>query len=380
MNKILVEVSVGELFDKISILEIKKEKIKDPKKLKHINDEYNILDEQLNFESHAADTLKSCWYKWNKFRLWSGRKWGLNTSTIMLLFRTMVLTKLLYASPIWLYKNIAKFRDFWSRVILTLSGAMFHPPRLITELALQLPPLNITLDIVTTKFILKCLSCQDDTTSCILQIQENIKHPYYIHTILAKKYLAWKSTQKSNVMPISLYNQEAKDLVYTKQDMSAYLSYTWTKRVANQLDVHVPRQLINLSGFSNLSLFTRSSNRITDCLLMDYIHGRSTDFQNFAFTLKKDDSPTSPICKMCNMTSDSPFHQLFSCTTFQGIERYSLEDCLNLDKELYLYEIIFPQSAELLTKFKDMILYIKSFHDAGNTREMERTLTHLSEQ
>ena len=47
MNKILVEVSVGELFDKISILEIKKEKIKDPKKLKHINDEYNVLDEQL---------------------------------------------------------------------------------------------------------------------------------------------------------------------------------------------------------------------------------------------------------------------------------------------------------------------------------------------
>ena len=32
MNKILVEVSVGELLDKISILEIKKEKIKDPEK------------------------------------------------------------------------------------------------------------------------------------------------------------------------------------------------------------------------------------------------------------------------------------------------------------------------------------------------------------
>ena len=46
MNKILVEVSVGELLDKISILEIKKEKIKDPEKLKFINDEYNILCEQ----------------------------------------------------------------------------------------------------------------------------------------------------------------------------------------------------------------------------------------------------------------------------------------------------------------------------------------------
>jgi len=46
MNKILVEVSVGELLDKISILEIKKEKIKDPEKLKYINDELQILQEQ----------------------------------------------------------------------------------------------------------------------------------------------------------------------------------------------------------------------------------------------------------------------------------------------------------------------------------------------
>ena len=48
MNKILVEVSVGELLDKISILEIKKEKIKDSEKLKFINDEYNVLKDQLD--------------------------------------------------------------------------------------------------------------------------------------------------------------------------------------------------------------------------------------------------------------------------------------------------------------------------------------------
>ena len=48
MNKILVEVSVGELLDKISILEIKQEKIKDPEKLKFINNEHSILKDQLN--------------------------------------------------------------------------------------------------------------------------------------------------------------------------------------------------------------------------------------------------------------------------------------------------------------------------------------------
>ena len=48
MNKILVEVSVGELLDKISILVIKQEKIKDTEKLKFINEEHSILKDQLN--------------------------------------------------------------------------------------------------------------------------------------------------------------------------------------------------------------------------------------------------------------------------------------------------------------------------------------------
>ena len=47
MNKIIVEVSIGELLDKISILEIKQEKIKDTEKLKFINNEHSILKSQL---------------------------------------------------------------------------------------------------------------------------------------------------------------------------------------------------------------------------------------------------------------------------------------------------------------------------------------------
>ena len=57
MNKILVEVSVGELLDKISILEIKKEKIKDSKKLKFINDEHAILKGQLDQNMNSDDKL-----------------------------------------------------------------------------------------------------------------------------------------------------------------------------------------------------------------------------------------------------------------------------------------------------------------------------------
>ena len=57
MNKILVEVSVGELLDKISILEIKKEKIKDLEKLKFVNDEYSVLKDQLNKNVKSDEKL-----------------------------------------------------------------------------------------------------------------------------------------------------------------------------------------------------------------------------------------------------------------------------------------------------------------------------------
>ena len=57
MNKIIVEVSIGELLDKISILEIKQEKIKDPEKLKFISNEYLILKEQLKNNIKSDDKL-----------------------------------------------------------------------------------------------------------------------------------------------------------------------------------------------------------------------------------------------------------------------------------------------------------------------------------
>ena len=59
MNKIIVEVSVGELLDKISILEIKQDKIKDPEKLNFINNEHSILINQLKKNVKSDDKLNA---------------------------------------------------------------------------------------------------------------------------------------------------------------------------------------------------------------------------------------------------------------------------------------------------------------------------------
>ena len=59
MNKIIAEVSIGELLDKISILEIKQEKIKNPEKLKFINNEHSILKDQLENNVKSDDKLNN---------------------------------------------------------------------------------------------------------------------------------------------------------------------------------------------------------------------------------------------------------------------------------------------------------------------------------
>ena len=69
MNKILVEVSVGELLDKISILEIKKERITDPESTKFIKNEYSILKDQLNKNIKHDESLDKLFNKLKKINI-----------------------------------------------------------------------------------------------------------------------------------------------------------------------------------------------------------------------------------------------------------------------------------------------------------------------
>ena len=72
MNKILVEVSVGELLDKISILEIKKKKIKNSEKLYLIKEEYDILKVQFDNNVKSDNKINELFHSLKKIneKLW----------------------------------------------------------------------------------------------------------------------------------------------------------------------------------------------------------------------------------------------------------------------------------------------------------------------
>ena len=62
-KKILSEISAGELLDKISILEIKLEKIKNKANQEEINKEYKILKEVQNSSIEVTEKLKTLFKK-----------------------------------------------------------------------------------------------------------------------------------------------------------------------------------------------------------------------------------------------------------------------------------------------------------------------------
>ena len=57
MSKILTEISAGELLDKLSILEIKLNKIKNPALLQEIKNEYNIINEAKNKNITSSEEI-----------------------------------------------------------------------------------------------------------------------------------------------------------------------------------------------------------------------------------------------------------------------------------------------------------------------------------
>ena len=57
MSKILTEISAGELLDKLSILEIKLNKIKNPALLQEIKKDYNIINEAKNKNIHSSNEI-----------------------------------------------------------------------------------------------------------------------------------------------------------------------------------------------------------------------------------------------------------------------------------------------------------------------------------
>ena len=118
MNKIYTEISVGELIDKITILEIKKKKISDANSLVEINKEYSALTDSLEKNIKLNDGLKKLWEELKDVNI---KLWNVEDGK-----RLAEKNKKFDQNFIELARNVYKFNDERARIkskINELSGS-----------------------------------------------------------------------------------------------------------------------------------------------------------------------------------------------------------------------------------------------------------------
>ena len=266
-----------------------------------------IIDSLLSFRQHAKLILSRCWHRWFQLSQHTTRSKGLNTSSLILLFKTCVLTILLYASPIWLDGNLEVFRDFMSRATLKIIGAQFHPPKMLTYTILGLPPLELLHLRIVIKFVLKCLFQQDDTTARIFQIEESPGHPFYKHITEVKDFLKNKfdvlQQLRNRDLQLSSLNQD--HFKYEKNEVLFYICKRWDSNICSNLPSILIKDPYSVEDSEELqkrlapyiktgntlrsTLFKRCDRRYENTQVADFLHGRSLRFQNFAHTILKID-------------------------------------------------------------------------------------------
>ena len=200
-------------------------------------------------------------------------------SSLKMLFKTVVLTKLLYAAPIWLNDNLDTFKDFYARVLLKISGSTHHPPRDLTSVALGIPPLEISYKMVTIKFIIKALTSDPFMQGLILQLEEAKAHRYQHHIDEIRKFLTWtRGSNELNRSKIDLLTSVHNGVVsYSKDEITRFMDFTWNKHLLLNPRIN-PGEILNNIDERSKKLFPRYSSRSTDTKVMSLLHGHDITF------------------------------------------------------------------------------------------------------
>ena len=86
---------------------------------------------------------------------------GLKQATLIKLYKTLVLPRLLYAAPVWARKHTQALSRFQYTALKLILGTNTNFNQLAAEILCSLPPMQLQIDIITIKFGVKLSQHQD---------------------------------------------------------------------------------------------------------------------------------------------------------------------------------------------------------------------------
>ena len=285
------------------------------------------IDEDLSYHQHCANILKSIQTTWADLCKYSNRQWGFKQEIMLYLVKTLIISKISYASHIFAtMNNMKSINSFWYHILKSIIGAVLNLRHNVAELILGVPPLLIQARMNSIKHFLKLnlKPLQNDRYREFLTntFVYSTKSPTSIYTRLKDvfEFLSWKLTTYpshfsqediqlvNNQQLDQFFNLSEKACSYHKPMINCYIEKVlWKSSLTNQYQ---------LEGFPNSPTpscnpieIPNNTSRKTEVRLLSIFY-KNNIFQSALYRIGR---ATSPMCTLCGQVEETADHLLFSC-------------------------------------------------------------------
>ena len=259
-----------------------------------IRDSCKILgvtfDSKLTFKSHANCMKGRALHHFQTMDKLVGRKWGLSPKTLIRLFNQVLIPKVLYAAPIWALKNLNILNSSINKTVKQALGVPISSSNSMSEILAGTPPLVLSCETITARFLKKVMQSNDDLRRCTLESQDKkVKQDMVI----------MKDFEK-------ITQSERRD--YSRADVTRYIEHKWNRRIKNsEQNALMPVQVnkVKMTTIAMPMSCPLEMQKTIHKILLD----RCLNLANFAYQCSL---VPSPNCQ-CHKAEETSRHFLFEC-------------------------------------------------------------------
>ena len=286
------------------------------------------IDEDLTYIPHSHSVLNSLHHRWVTLCKYSNRNWGFNQKVMLYLVITLFLSKLSYASHIWMSKdNMKEINQLWYHIIKSITGAVFNIKQCVAEIILGTPPIMVQTKMNSIKHFLKIVNQpinEDRYKEFLMSVYSNqSKSPLTLHNTYKEvfRFLEWKE----KLYP-SHFNENDKIILHNKDYCSFPLlsekSCSYTKNIAKKYvdkvlwkaEIHSQFQMdghmTSPNPLSEMLPIPQGTSRNVEVLVMSLLYKNNLLNQNL-WNLSQ---VPSPLCSACSLQEETADHILFECS------------------------------------------------------------------
>ena len=286
------------------------------------------IDEDLTYIPHSQEVLKGLHEVWATLCKYSSRHWGFTQNVMLQLIKTLFISKMSYASHIWMSKdNIKDITKLWYHVLKSIIGAVLNISLNIAEVILGVPPILIQAKINSIKHFLKLnikpMPHDRYTEFLIAKYKDSYTSTSAIHSKFKDifKFLQWKAQEHNDHFTVedrkitseNLYDQffnlSPRSCSYTPKMINTYIeTELWKSSLKTQFQLEGYHQYPNPSC-ATLQI-PANTTRQSEVLLMSLFYKNNI----LNSSLYKIGRVPSPLCSLCGQEEETADHIIFRCS------------------------------------------------------------------